>query len=278
MWQVDAFTERPFAGNPAAVSAPRGELSAGLMQAIAAENNLSETAFLVARDGASGTGTTDGAPGGSTSTWDLRWFTPTVEVDLCGHATLASAHVVFAHLAPGATTARFSTRSGDLVVTREDDGVLRMDLPTDPRREVAAPDGLRAILGAEPVAVLGGATWIVVLEDAAQVASLRPDVVAIGALDPPYLNVTAPGEAGEGVDFVSRFFAPGAGIEEDPATGSAHCALTPWWAARLGRSRLRARQVSTRGGDLDCELAGDRVVLRGRCAEVFGGELRIDGP
>lgn len=270
MWQVDAFTERPFGGNPAAVCAPPGELPADLMQAIAAENNLSETAFLVARD--------DAPAGGATSAWDLRWFTPTVEVDLCGHATLASAHVVFAHLAPGATTARFSTRSGDLVVTREHEGVLRMDLPADPRQEVEAPEGLRAVLGVEPVAVLGGPTWIAVLEDAAQVTSLRPDIAAIGALDPPYLSVTAPGGAGEGVDFVSRFFAPGAGIDEDPVTGSAHCALTPWWAARLGRARLRARQVSARGGDLDCELAGDRVVLRGRCAEVFGGELRLEGP
>lgn len=271
MWQIDAFGDRPFTGNPAAVCVLADWLPAEVMQSIAEENNLSETAFLVPRTDAA---RRDTATGG-TSAWELRWFTPAVEVDLCGHATLAAAFVVLGHLAPEARSASFSTRSGELVVTREDDGLLRMDLPADPRREVDAPAGLREILGTDPIAVLGGSTWIAVLDTAEQVTSLDPDIAAIGALDPPYLNVTASCGDDHDIDFVSRFFAPGAGIEEDPVTGSAHCALTPLWAERLDRTRLRARQVSARGGDLDCELLGDRVVLRGRCVEILAADLRI---
>ena len=267
LYQVDAFTDHPFSGNPAAVCPLGAWLADDLLAAIAAENNLSETAFLV--------------PGrkGAQADYELRWFTPEVEVDLCGHATLASAHTVFEHLEPTSDSVAFSTRSGLLRVQRDLDGRLRMDLPADPRA-VVRPDErtgqlLGEILGGPPVAVLGGSTWIAVLESEQAVAMLRPDPVTVARLDPPYLNVTGPGSPGSGVDFVSRYFAPGAGIAEDPVTGSAHCALTPYWADRLGRTRLKARQVSSRGGDLDCELTGDRVVIRGHAVEVIEGILRL---
>lgn len=271
--QVDAFTNRPFAGNPAAVCPIDNWLPEPLMQSIAAENNLPETAFLVRRS--------DLDPPAETG-YELRWFTPTKEVDLCGHATLASGHVVLNRLDPQARSVSFSTRSGVLLVERDSQHTLRMELPADPRR-VAQPDpafheSLSTILGVEPVAVLGGSTWIAVLDNALEVSGLRPDITAIGALETPYLNVTAPGEPGSGVDFVSRYFAPGAGIPEDPVTGSAHCALTPYWSDRLGKKRLLARQVSDRGGDLDCEMSGERVVLRGSAVEVLTGTLRLPDP
>lgn len=270
LFQIDAFTDRPFGGNPAAVCPLDSWLPDQLMQSIAAENNLSETAFLVPSEPAGGSA--EDRP-----VHELRWFTPEVEVDLCGHATLAAGHVVFEHLSPGARSVTFSTRSGVLVVDREP-GVLRMDLPADPRPKVAAPEHLAEILGVEPTEVLGGSTWIAVLEDASRVSGLAPDPGSVGRLDPAYLSVTAPGVPDSGVDFVSRFFAPGAGIDEDPVTGSAHCALMPYWSDRLGRNRLRARQVSARGGELDCELLEDRVVLRGRCAEVLRGMLEVPDP
>jgi len=260
LFQVDAFTSKPFGGNPAAICPLSEWLPEVVMQAIAAENNLSETAFLVEDDG-------------DDADYALRWFTPAIEVDLCGHATLAAGHVVFEHLRPDTEAVRFSTRSGVLEVAREAGGALRMDLPADPRSPTSAPDGLAEILGSTPTEVLGGSTWVAVLDDAEAVRSLRPDPDAIGRLDPPYLNVTAAGDADSGVDFVSRFFAPGAGIDEDPVTGSAHCALTPYWAKRLGTDRLVARQVSRRGGELDCELLADRVVVRGRCVQVLQGTL-----
>ena len=267
--QVDAFTDRPFSGNPAAVCPLAAPLPEELMLAIAAENNLSETAFVVPSSD----------PGAD---YDLRWFTPTTEVDLCGHATLATGHVVLEHLTPGATSVSFATRSGVLRVEREDDGALRMDLPADRRAVVKVPDptalALRAILGTEPVEVLGGSTWIAVLGSAEKVVGLTPDHGLVASLDPPYLNVTAPGEAGSGVDFVSRYFAPGAGIAEDPVTGSAHCALAPYWAQRLGRNRLEARQVSARGGEIDCEVVDERVLLRGGAVEVMVGTLTLADP
>ena len=262
--QVDAFTDRPFSGNPAAVCPLADPLPEELMQAIASENNLSETAFLVRS-------TREDAD------YDLRWFTPTTEVDLCGHATLASGHVVLTHLEPGADAVAFATRSGVLRVGREPDGGLRMDLPADPRDPAdPSPEAaarLRNILGVQPEALLGGSTWIAVLPEAHMVKDLVPDFAEIGRLDPPYLSVTAPGTPGSGVDFVSRYFAPGAGVDEDPVTGSAHCALAPYWAERLGRQRLAALQVSARGGQIDCEVAADRVLLRGRAVEVMTGAV-----
>ncbi len=268
LFQVDAFTDRPFGGNPAAVCPLDAWIPDALMQSIAAENNLSETAFLVSTASASASGQTE-------PSHELRWFTPEVEVDLCGHATLAAGHVVLNHLSPQAGNVAFSTRSGELVVERERGGVLRMDLPADRRAEATAPQGLAEILGSAPTAVLGGGTWIAVMDSARQVGELEPDFAAIGRLDPPYLSITAPGEPDSGVDFVSRFFAPGAGIDEDPVTGSAHCALVPYWSDRLGLTEMSARQLSPRGGELHCELRADRVVLRGSCVDVIRGTLTV---
>ncbi|MGI9579186.1 MAG: PhzF family phenazine biosynthesis protein [Microthrixaceae bacterium] len=275
LFQVDAFTDRPFAGNPAAVCPLESWLPEALMQSIAAENNLSETAFLVRVS-------THGLSESGTCEYELRWFTPTTEVDLCGHATLASGHVVLNRLDPDVPSVSFSTRSGVLQVERDTTGVLRMQLPADPRSPIGPDQALRkslqTILGVEPRTVLGGSTWIAVLESARDVVDVQPDLAALAAMATPYLNVTAPGEPDSGVDFVSRYFAPGAGIDEDPVTGSAHCALTPYWAARLGKPRLQARQVSSRGGELDCELEGDTVVIRGSAVEVLSGTLRLPAP
>lgn len=259
LYQVDAFTDRPFAGNPAAVCPLEGWLPDATLQAIAAENNLSETAFFV-EDG-------DG--------YTLRWFTPATEVDLCGHATLASAFVVLNELHPGRESVRFvSPRSGVLEVKR-DGARLEMDFPTraptpcELRPDVAAalghPDAVAPIRLAENTN-----TIVAEYVDEAAVAALRPDFAAVRTLD-RYVIATAPGTAP--VDFVSRFFAPLAGIDEDPVTGSAHCVLAPYWSARLERSSLRARQISARGGDIWCELRDDRVLLRGQGVLVLRGRL-----
>lgn len=265
IYQVDAFTSELFGGNPAAVCVLQDWLPDHTLQSIAAENNLSETAFLVA-------GTPD-----ADADYALRWFTPEVEVDLCGHATLASGHIALTKLHPDRSRVAFSTRSGVLVVEREDSG-LRMELPADPRTAAEAPPELLEAIGAAATETLGGGTWIAVLETASEVVDLQPDLTKIGALEVPYLIVTAPGDNGSGVDFVSRFFAPGAGIDEDPVTGSAHCALMPYWAERLGSSHLIAKQVSARGGDLDCELVttesgAELVVLRGTCMDYLTGSI-----
>ena len=255
-YQVDAFTDRPFAGNPAAVVPLDAWLDDGLMQAIAAENNLSETAFLV--------------PNGKA--WGLRWFTPLSEVDLCGHATLASAHVLFHELGVTREALHFDTRSGRLTV-RRDGKALQMDFPRWPVRPLTTDPGIGAALGADPTEVHDtGACLMAVFDDEAAVLALTPDMRAVAALHPFGLIVTAPGRS---QDFVSRFFAPAVGIDEDPVTGSTHCALTPFWAARLGKSTLTARQISARGGELECELRGDRVLLRGRAVTVIESTLRL---
>jgi PhzF family phenazine biosynthesis protein len=256
IYQIDAFADRPFAGNPAAVCPLDAWLPDVVLQAIALENNLSETAFLVPLAG-----------GG----YHLRWFTPTVEVPLCGHATLASAHLLLNRLGAAGDSVAFETRSGRLEV-RRDGGRLAMDLPADPPRPVAAPEGLAAALGTAPREVLKGRYWLARLSDEAAVRICRPDIGAVTRLDPGNLIVTAPGKD---VDFVSRFFAPAAGVPEDPVTGSAHCLLTPYWAARLGKTRLTARQLSARGGDLVCELKGERVVLSGACAFYMEGRIEL---
>jgi PhzF family phenazine biosynthesis protein len=263
IYQVDAFTDRPFAGNPAAVCPLDSWLGDPVMQAIAAENNLSETAFFVAE--------TDG--------FRLRWFTPTTEVDLCGHATLASAFVVMTELEPGRNQVIFGSRSGPLAVARRGDAFV-MDLPSRPLKPIAAPPALIEALGAAPRVVLAGGDLMAgVFEDADTVRRLRPNGSAIAAIDARAILVTAPGTGPDAdVDFVSRFFAPRQGIPEDPVTGSAHCSLTPYWAKRLGRDRLRARQVSARGGDLGCELRGDRVAISGQAVLVLRGTMRIPEP
>ncbi|MCB1930248.1 MAG: PhzF family phenazine biosynthesis protein [Rhodocyclaceae bacterium] len=256
-YQVDAFTDRPFAGNPAAVCILEKWLDDDLMQAIAAENNLSETAFCV-RDGAR---------------WRLRWFTPSCEVPLCGHATLATAHVLFTEMSIDEPTLEFDTLGGTLAVRREGT-MLAMDLPAWPAQAIATPAGLERALGATPDETLEANDYLLaVMADAAVVRRLAPDIDRLKALPHWGIVVTARGD--DGYDFVSRFFAPAHGVAEDPVTGSAHCALTPYWAARTGRVRMIGLQCSGRSGEVDCELLGPRVMLRGRAVTVIESELRL---
>lgn len=258
LYQVDAFTDRPFAGNPAAICPLESWLDEAVMQAIAAENNLAETAFL-AREGAG---------------WRLRWFTPTVEVDLCGHATLASAHVIFECLEPGRTApVGFETRSGRLTVEK-DGTMLWMDLPALPAVACDTPADLSAGLGIDVPETFVSTNYMAVLADAAAVRALKPDMAVLARLAPRGAIATAPGD-GEGCDFVSRYFAPAHGVPEDPVTGSAHCTLAPFWAARLGKGVLGARQISRRGGALVCEPKGDRVRIGGSAVLVLEGAIRF---
>ena len=258
--QVDAFTDAAFAGNPAAVVPLEDWLPDAVLQAIAAENNLSETAFIVRRG--------DG--------YELRWFTPAVEVDLCGHATLASAFVIATMLEWGCPCIDFTTRkAGTLSVIRSGD-LYTLDFPARPPERLAEPPAalLNALGGPPPAAVLKARDIVVVYDDEAAVRSLKPDMSALARLEDCFaVIVTAPGSAG--VDFVSRFFAPATGIPEDPVTGSAHCTLIPYWARRLGKERLKARQVSARGGALSCELAGDRVKIAGKAVLYMDGAIYI---
>ena len=259
LFQIDAFAERVFQGNPAAVCPLDAWLPEALMQAIAAENNLSETAFCV--------------PEGEG--YGLRWFTPLKEIDLCGHATLATAHVLFEHLGFAGAEIVFSTRSGALRVTRAGDR-LAMDFPAKAVEPCAAPGALIEGLGRAPLEVYGGRDYLAVFADAAEVRALRPDPRRLAELDRHGVTVTALGGAEDGdVDFVSRFFVPKFGVDEDPVTGSAHCSLTPFWAARLGKATLEARQVSRRGGRLQCTLAGERVILRGRAVTYMAATIEV---
>ena len=259
LFQIDAFAGRVLQGNPAAVCPLEAWLPEALMQAIAAENNLSETAFCV--------------PEGES--YGLRWFTPLKEIDLCGHATLATAHVLFEHLGFAGAEIVFSTRSGALRVTRAGDR-LAMDFPAKAVEPCAAPGALIEGLGRAPLEVYGGRDYLAVFADAAEVRALRPDPRRLAELDRHGVIVTAPGGAEDGdVDFVSRFFVPKFGVDEDPVTGSAHCSLTPFWAARLGKATLEARQVSPRGGRLQCTLAGERVILRGRAVTYMTATIEV---
>lgn len=256
LYQLDAFTKRLFGGNPAAVVLLDAWLPDSVLAAIAAENNLAETAFVIPR--------ADVSP--------LRWFTPTVEVDLCGHATLAAADVVFRYRFPSLDRLAFSTRSGELAVTR-DGTLLKMDFPARPGKPVAVTDALVAALGARPREAYLARDLLAIFDSESDVRSLRPDFARIASLDAFAVIVSAPGDT---VDFVSRFFAPGAGIPEDPATGSSHCTLAPYWAARLAKNTLTAKQLSPRGGDLLCELNGERVVIAGQVVEYLRGEIETD--
>lgn len=271
LYQVDAFADALFSGNPAAVCPLPEWLPDELMQAIAAENNLSETAFLVPRGPAR---------------YGLRWFTPAAEVDLCGHATLASAWVVFervegspASASGGGGTAEaggervtFDTRSGPLTVRREGE-LLAMDFPSRPAEPCEAPAGLAEGLGRPPAEVLAAPRdYLAVFGSEEEVRGLRPDPLRLAALDRPGVIATAPGTER---DFVSRFFAPALGVPEDPVTGSAHCTLVPYWSERLGKRVLRARQVSARGGELLCEARGDRVRIAGRAVPYLEGTVRV---
>jgi PhzF family phenazine biosynthesis protein len=257
IYQVDAFADRPFAGNPAAICPLESWLPEDVMQSIAAENNLSETAFFVPRG----------------DDFDLRWFTPRAEVDLCGHATLGSAFVVLSRLEPGRESVTFHTRSGALAVTRDGER-LAMDFPARPPESGNVPEGLGAALETEPVETLGARDTLAVFDTAEEIRALTPDLDRIERLDCFAVCVTAPGTGDDDdVDFVSRFFVPAQGIPEDPVTGSAHSTLVPYWAEKLGKNTLRARQVSSRGGELWCELRGDRVRIAGHAVLVMTGTL-----
>jgi len=247
MYQVDAFTGRLFGGNPAAVVLLDEELPAETMQAIAAENNLSETAFVLPEDGA----------------YRLRWFTPRVEVDLCGHATLGAAFVLFDIGAAEGDTVRFKTESGELSVTREGQ-LLSMNFPALPPTPVVKTDELIRVLGATPAEVHAARDLMAVFATEEEIVALKPDFLKLALMEPFAVIVTAPGRK---VDFVSRFFAPKVGIDEDPVTGSAHCTL--------GKKKLHALQVSKRGGELFGELLGDRVTIKGRAVEYLRGRIRV---
>jgi predicted PhzF superfamily epimerase YddE/YHI9 len=265
MWQVDAFAAKVLEGNPAAIVPLETWIGDALMQRIANENNLAETAFFV--------------PTGE-GKYHLRWFTPESEVELCGHATLASAWLLFEHLAPQLKTVAFETRSGTLVVDRGPEGRHTMSLPADPVAPYGGPDFPKQIgeaLGASPpAAVLKGRYALAVWDDAHAVRGLAGPGDVARLLHPHGiwgLIATAPGD--QGYDFISRFFAPEKGVPEDPVTGSAHCALTPYWAKRLGKKTLKARQVSPRGGDLVCTDEGARTVLSGTCALYMTAQISV---
>jgi PhzF family phenazine biosynthesis protein len=254
---LDAFASRRFTGNPAAVMPMDRFPADAVIQAIAAENNLAETAFLVPEGG----------------DYRLRWFTPTLEVPLCGHATLASAAVVMERLEPGRSTVVFHSASGPLTVNRADAGYV-MNFPVRPSEAIPAPPGLAAALGAVPVEVCVNAfNYLARLDSADVVRALAPDMAALAGMDRSGVIVTAPGDGHH--DFISRYFAPAKGIPEDPVTGAAHCMLAPYWARRLGKTAFRAFQASRRGGEIICRLTGDRVELEGACVFYLEGEVEI---
>lgn len=252
-FQVDAFTNRVFGGNPAGVCPLESWLDYDVMQSIAAENNLAETAFFVA----------------GPDRFHLRWFTPQVEMDLCGHATLASAWVLFEKLGIRAEEVSFDTRSGVLTVKKEA-ALLSMNFPSRAGAPAGVPKALAAGLKIKPAEVLKARDYMVVLESEAAVRALAPDFTELIKLDCTGIIVTGPGKD---ADFVSRFFAPRMGVPEDPVTGSSHCTLIPYWAKRLGKTRLTAHQVSTRGGELFCEDLGARVSIAGQAALYLEGTI-----
>ncbi|MCR4378897.1 MAG: PhzF family phenazine biosynthesis protein [Rhodospirillales bacterium] len=263
LYQIDSFATEVFRGNPAAVCVLDVWPTDDVMQAVAAENNLSETAFL----GPDKTGTAN---------YELRWFTPKAEVDLCGHATLATAWVLFFERGHGENTVRFLTKSGILTVARGDDGVLTMDFPQNKVMPAPHPEELLRAFGHPVLEFCKAKNGMVLalIKDAPAVRQLEPVMRAVAELSDHGLIVTAPGGGDDGdVDFVSRFFAPRLGIPEDPVTGSAHTVLAPYWARRLGKTAMRARQVSRRGGDLGCEIEGERVKISGRAVLFMKGEM-----
>lgn len=256
IYQVDAFTNTLFSGNPAAVVPLEDWLTDDQMQNIASENNLSETAFFV-QEGDS---------------YRLRWFTPTTEVDLCGHATLASAHVLFEHLGYDEAEIIFNTKSGVLTVGREND-YLRMNFPAVEMPKVEAPSVLFKSLGIQPTSeVYKTDDYMIVLNSEEEVAGVKPDMQMLREIPARGVIVTAEGDK---VDFVSRFFAPQSGVDEDPVTGSAHTKSAPYWSEKLGKSELQARQISARGGDLTCRLKGDRVEILGKAVTFLRGEIDL---
>lgn len=256
IWQLDAFASERFRGNPAAVVLLEAWPSDEVLRSIAAENNLAETAYLLRRG--------DGV-------YDIRWWTPEVEVPLCGHATLASAWVVFERLEPELEELRLASKSGELRVTRRDDR-FTLDFPASPVEAVAIDPSLARALGGAPLEMHAGFQWLVVYGSAREVRELAPDFPAIAATGIHGVMVTA---RGEDADFVSRFFAPNAGVDEDAVTGSSHTRLAPFWAARLGKNELVGRQLSRRGGTVHCELRGDRVHLTGSVVLYLEGTIEV---
>ncbi|MEQ9641267.1 MAG: PhzF family phenazine biosynthesis protein [Alphaproteobacteria bacterium] len=260
LYQIDAFTSRLFGGNPAAICPLESWPDDATLQAIALENNLSETAFIVPQ----GEG------------YHLRWFTPALEVNLCGHATLATAHLILNKLEPGREQVAFETLSGTLTVRREGER-LAMDFPAIPTEPGEVPAEVVAAVGGKPVEtyrvreVHGARYFMLVYASEAEVRALTPDFGAMLKLNSNAI-ATAPGD---GSDCASRFFGPASGVNEDPVTGSAHCTIAPHWAAKLGRDEVHARQVSARGGELFCQVAGERVVLAGDCAFYMAGEIEV---
>ena len=262
IFHVDAFASGPFTGNPAAVVPLEQWLSDALLQSIAAENNLSETAFFV----------------GNAGTYELRWFTPTTEVDLCGHATLAAGHVILREQGAARDSVRFHTReAGELIVNR-DGARLALDFPARPARRIDDPAQIKAVaeaLRTEVRELWAARDWLAIVRDEDTVRRLQPDIAKIAALDFFALTVSA---RGSDCDFVSRFFAPRQGIAEDPVTGSAHCTLVPYWSNILGKTELRARQLSARGGELLCRLGGDRAHIAGHAVTYLRGTIEIPDP
>lgn len=257
-FQINAFTSNTFGGNPAGVCLLPSWLPDPVLQRIAAENDLSETAFLVRRN----------------DFYELRWFTPAVEVDLCGHATLASAFALFSEPGCQHKSVRFQTKSGWLTAARREDSV-ELDFPARPPEPCAAPEQLLLGLGGKPAEILRSRDYLAVFDSPAQVAALKPNFGLLRQCDSLGIIVTARDQQ---ADFVSRFFAPAAGIDEDPVTGSAHCTLIPFWAERLGKRELLARQISRRGGELFCRLLGDRVGIGGHAVTYLRGEIELRDP
>lgn len=255
LYQVDAFAGKLFEGNPAAVCPLSKWLLDILLRQIAMENNLSETAYFVQEE----------------DSFRIRWFTPTSEVDLCGHATLASAHVLFEHLQFDRPEITFSSHSGPLTV-RKENGLLVMNFPASRGERVDGADALLKALGTESDEIYRATDYMVVLKEEGQVKKLDPDLFQLNRIDTRGVIVTAPGSD---YDFVSRFFAPAVGVNEDPVTGSAHTMLTPYWAERLGKDKLLARQVSRRGGTVYCKMLGERVEISGEAITYLEGEIEI---
>lgn len=258
IYQIDAFTDQVFSGNPAAICPLDEWLPDDVMQKVASENNLSETAYFKQTGDA---------------TFDLRWFTPTAEVDLCGHATLASSYLIFEKLNTGIDAIAFQTKSGLLQIERKGD-LIEMSFPSRPGQTMELPGGFQDAHGCLPTTFLRASKNLAIFETESMIAEFRPDLAYIKGLGGDGLIISAPGNT---CDFVSRYFAPHQGIDEDPVTGSAHCTSVPYWADRLGKSKLHARQISARSGDLFCELDGDRVKMAGRAAFYMEGTIYLPG-
>lgn len=255
IYQIDAFTSKVFSGNPAAVIPLDDWIDDNIMQNIAQENNLAETAFFIREE--------DG--------YYIRWFTPSSEIDLCGHATLASAFVIFNYVNTNADKINFSSKSGPLFVSKQNEKII-LDFPSVPPNVCEIPDLLFKALGTKPALVMSCNNYFIVYDSEDEIATIQPDFDLLMKLDLQGVIVTAPGKD---VDFISRYFAPKVGIPEDPVTGSAHCTLTPYWSKRLNKSQLTAKQISRRGGELFCEDAKDRIKISGRAVEYLQGTIVI---